>query len=72
MRSRDDDVQDLILTMNDVIFETVVTTVSASGTPHVAPMGIRYLAPPGLATPSPPPTGVQARWQIVFWFWLKK
>ena len=63
MRSRDDDVQDLILTMNDVIFETVVTTVSASGRPHVAPMGIRYLAPPGLATPSPPPTGVQARWQ---------
>ena len=42
MRPRDDDVQDLILTMNDVIFETVVTTVSAGGTPHVAPMGIRY------------------------------
>lgn len=28
--------------MNDVIFETVVTTVSPQGTPHVAPMGIRY------------------------------
>jgi uncharacterized protein len=28
--------------MNDVIFETVVTTLSPSGTPHVAPMGIRY------------------------------
>lgn len=28
--------------MNDVIFETVVTTVSPDGTPHVAPMGIRY------------------------------
>lgn len=28
--------------MNDVIFETVVTTVSADGRPHVAPMGVRY------------------------------
>ncbi|MGJ7506697.1 DUF447 domain-containing protein [Variovorax sp. GT1P44] len=28
--------------MNDVIFETVVTTVSADGKPHVAPMGVRY------------------------------
>lgn len=28
--------------MNDVIFETVVTTVAADGTPHVAPMGVRY------------------------------
>jgi len=27
---------------NDVIFETVVTTVCAAGTPHVAPMGVRY------------------------------
>ena len=29
--------------MNDVIFETVVTTVAVDGTPHVAPMGVRYL-----------------------------
>ena len=28
--------------MNDQIFEAVVTTVSPSGQPHVAPMGIRY------------------------------
>jgi hypothetical protein len=28
--------------MNDVIFETVVTTLSTEGAPHVAPMGIRY------------------------------
>lgn len=28
--------------MNDQIFEAVVTTVSPAGTPHVAPMGIRY------------------------------
>jgi hypothetical protein len=28
--------------MNDVIYETVVSTVSASGAPHVAPMGVRY------------------------------
>lgn len=27
---------------NDVIFETVVTTVAADGRPHVAPMGVRY------------------------------
>lgn len=30
------------LTMNDVIYETVVTTLSADGVSHVAPMGIRY------------------------------
>ena len=28
--------------MNDVIFEVVVSTVAADGTPHVAPMGVRY------------------------------
>lgn len=28
--------------MNDVIFETVVTTVAPNGKPHVAPMGVRY------------------------------
>lgn len=27
---------------NDQIFETVITTQSADGTPHVAPMGVRY------------------------------
>jgi uncharacterized protein len=30
--------------MNDQIFETVVTSVAADGTPHVAPMGVRYQA----------------------------
>jgi uncharacterized protein len=28
--------------MNDQIFETVVTTLAPDGTPHVAPMGVRY------------------------------
>jgi uncharacterized protein len=28
--------------MNDVIYETVVTTVAPDGQPHVAPMGVRY------------------------------
>jgi hypothetical protein len=28
--------------MNDQIFETVVTTVSREGRPHVAPLGVRY------------------------------
>lgn len=28
--------------MNDQIFETVITTVSAAGVAHVAPMGVRY------------------------------
>ena len=28
--------------MNDQIFETVVTTTAADGTPHIAPMGVRY------------------------------
>ena len=32
------------LTMNDQIFETVVTTQSPDGTPHIAPMGVRYQA----------------------------
>ena len=49
--------------MNDVIFETVVTTVSPDGTPHVAPMGIRYRAPPGPAAPSPPSAEDQAKGQ---------
>ena len=28
--------------MNDQIFETVVTSLSEDGTPHVAPLGVRY------------------------------
>ena len=28
--------------MNDVIYETVVTTVSREGVAHIAPMGVRY------------------------------
>jgi hypothetical protein len=28
--------------MNDVIYETVVTSVSPDGMPHLAPMGVRY------------------------------
>ena len=28
--------------MNDVIYETVVSTVAADGLPHIAPMGARY------------------------------
>jgi hypothetical protein len=28
--------------MNDQIFETVVTSLSPSGAPHIAPMGVRY------------------------------
>jgi hypothetical protein len=30
--------------MNEQIFETVVTTQSPDGVPHVAPMGVRYRA----------------------------
>jgi hypothetical protein len=28
--------------MNEQIFETVITTQAADGTPHIAPMGVRY------------------------------
>jgi len=28
--------------MNEQIFETVVTTIARDGTPHIAPMGVRY------------------------------
>jgi len=28
--------------VNEVIFETVVSTVDAAGVPHIAPMGVRY------------------------------
>jgi uncharacterized protein len=40
VRSRHDDEKSRA--MNDQIFETVVTTVATDGTPHVAPMGVRY------------------------------
>jgi len=30
--------------MNDQIFEAVVSTLDPQGTPHLAPMGVRYLA----------------------------
>ena len=42
--------------MNDVIFETVVTTVAADGTPHVAPMGVRYLGDGVVLMPFKPST----------------
>ena len=29
--------------MNDMIFETVITTLAGDGTPHVAPFGVRYV-----------------------------
>jgi uncharacterized protein len=40
VRARHDDEEDGAV--NDQIFETVVTTVSATGVPHIAPMGVRY------------------------------
>ena len=42
--------------MNDVIYETVVTTVAPDGTPHVAPMGIRYLGDQVILMPFRPST----------------
>ena len=44
------------LTMNDQIFETVVTTQSPDGTPHVAPMGVRYQAGGVVLMPFKPST----------------
>ena len=41
---------------NDVIFETVITTVSPGGVPHVAPMGVRYLADRVVLMPFRPST----------------
>ncbi len=40
----------------DVIFETVVTTVAADGTPHIAPMGVRYRDDEVLLMPFKPST----------------
>ncbi len=42
--------------MNDQIFEVVITTVSAAGLPHVAPMGIRYREGQVLLMPFKPST----------------
>ena len=42
--------------VNDVIFETVVTTVSGAGVPHVAPMGVRYRAGQVILMPFKPST----------------
>lgn len=42
--------------MNDQIFETVVTSVAADGTPHVAPMGVRYQADHVVLMPFKPST----------------
>ena len=42
--------------MNEQIFETVLSTVAADGTPHVAPMGVRYAAGQVLLMPFKPST----------------
>lgn len=42
--------------MNDVIFETVVTTVAADGKPHIAPMGVRYRGDQVVLMPFKPST----------------
>ena len=42
--------------MNDQIFETVVTTVAPDGTPHVAPMGVRYRGDQVILMPFRPST----------------
>lgn len=42
--------------MNDQIFEAVVTTVSAEGASHVAPMGVRYQAGRVVLMPFKPST----------------
>ena len=42
--------------MNDVIFETVVSTLAADGKPHVAPMGVRYVGDRVVLMPFRPST----------------
>jgi len=42
--------------MNDVIYETVISTVAPHGTPHVAPMGVRYRATDVILMPFKPST----------------
>ncbi|HEY4065443.1 MAG TPA: DUF447 domain-containing protein [Burkholderiaceae bacterium] len=41
---------------NDVIYETVISTVAADGTPHVAPMGVRYRGADVILMPFKPST----------------
>jgi uncharacterized protein len=54
VRARHDDEE--AHAMNDQIFETVVTTLAADGTPHVAPMGVRYQGERVLLMPFKPST----------------
>lgn len=42
--------------MNDQIFEVLISTVAADGTPHIAPMGVRYAAGQVLLLPFKPST----------------
>lgn len=42
--------------MNDQIFETVVTSVSVAGVPHIAPMGVRYRGEQVVLMPFKPST----------------
>ena len=42
--------------LNDVIYETVVTSVSRDGVPHVAPMGVRYVHDQVVLMPFKPST----------------
>lgn len=42
--------------MNDLIYETVISTVAADGRPHVAPMGIRYQRDQVILMPFKPST----------------
>jgi hypothetical protein len=42
--------------MNDVIYETVISTVAPDGTPHVAPMGVRYRGTEVILMPFKPST----------------
>ncbi|HKX40623.1 MAG TPA: DUF447 domain-containing protein [Burkholderiaceae bacterium] len=42
--------------MNDVIYETVISTVAPDGAPHVAPMGVRYQGADVILMPFKPST----------------
>jgi hypothetical protein len=48
--------------MNDVIFETVVTTVAPDGKPHIAPMGVRYRGDQVVLMPFRPSTTYDNIW----------
>ena len=48
--------------MNDVIFETVVTTVALDGKPHIAPMGVRYRGDRVVLMPFRPSTTYDNIW----------